>query len=72
MNASFCTTFDIKKNKKDITSHCTLLFHLSVFCLELLGEHSSFSVLPNENHMLVNWDILENSNAVSCYMILAV
>jgi len=61
-----------KKNKKDNTSHCTLLFHLSVFCLELLWEHSSFSVLPNENHMLVNWDILENSNAVSCYMILAV
>lgn len=68
MNASFFTTFGLKMKKsipEDITSHRTLQFQVNVFCLELLREHCSFSVFPNENHMLVTWDLLENSNAVS-------
>lgn len=50
---------------EDIISHCTLLFQVNVFCLELLWEHCPFSLFPNENHMLVAWDLSENSNAVS-------
>lgn len=68
MNASFFTTFGLKMKKsipEDIISHRTLQFHVNVFCLELLREHCSFSVFPNENHMLVTWDLLEDSNAVS-------